>query len=96
LDEFKRINDTLGHDAGDQLLVEVANRLKKRLRTEDTIARLGGDEFAVLLSGIEHQTHAMEVANTIQRTLNEPIKLRNNEVIILARIGITMAPFDSK
>ncbi len=96
LDEFKRINDTLGHDAGDQLLVEVANRLKKRLRTEDTIARLGGDEFAVLLSGIEHQTHAMEVANTIQRTLNKPIKLGNNEVIISASIGITMAPFDSK
>jgi len=96
LDEFKRINDTLGHDAGDQLLVEVANRLKKRLRTEDTIARLGGDEFAVLLSGIEHQTHAMEVANTIQRTLNEPIKLGNNEVIISASIGITMAPFDSQ
>lgn len=96
LDEFKRINDTLGHDAGDQLLVEVANRLKKRLRTEDTIARLGGDEFAVLLSGIEHQTHATEVANTIQRTLNEPIKLGNNEVIISASIGITMAPFDSQ
>lgn len=96
LDEFKRINDTLGHDAGDQLLVEVANRLKKRLRTEDTIARLGGDEFAVLLSGIEHQTHAMEVANTIQKTLNEPIKLGNNEVIISGSIGITMAPFDSQ
>ncbi len=96
LDEFKRINDTLGHDAGDQLLVEVANRLKKRLRAEDTIARLGGDEFAVLLSGIEQQEHATEVANTIQRTLNEPIMLGNNEVIISASIGITMAPYDSQ
>lgn len=96
LDEFKRINDTLGHDAGDQLLVEVATRLKKRLRAEDTIARLGGDEFAVLLSGIEEQSHAMEVANTIQKTLNEPIKLGNNEVIISASIGITMAPYDSQ
>ncbi|WP_024610197.1 EAL domain-containing protein [Pseudoalteromonas sp. TB64] len=95
LDEFKRINDTLGHDAGDQLLVEVANRLKKRLRAEDTIARLGGDEFAVLLSGIENQTHATDVANTIQKTLNVPIKLGSNEVIVSASIGITMAPYDS-
>nr|WP_206013287.1 EAL domain-containing protein [Pseudoalteromonas sp. Z9A6] len=95
LDEFKRINDTLGHDAGDQLLIEVANRLKKRLRAEDTIARLGGDEFAVLLSGIESQAHAADVANTIQKTLNVPIKLGSNEVIVSASIGITMAPYDS-
>ncbi|MFC3032388.1 EAL domain-containing protein [Pseudoalteromonas fenneropenaei] len=96
LDEFKRINDTLGHDAGDGLLVEVANRLKRRLRAEDTIARLGGDEFAVLLSGIDKREHAMDVAHTIQRTLNVPIMLGNNEVIVSASIGITMAPFDSK
>lgn len=96
LDEFKRINDTLGHKAGDQLLVEVANRLKQRLRAEDTIARLGGDEFAILLSGIEHQEHATQVANTIQKTLNEPIQLGSNEVIISASIGITMAPYDSQ
>ena len=95
LDEFKRINDTLGHDAGDQLLIQVANRLKKRLRSEDTIARLGGDEFAVLLSGIESQEHATDVANTIQQTLSMPIMLGNNEVIISASIGITMAPYDS-
>ena len=95
LDEFKRINDTLGHDAGDQLLVEVATRLKQRLRAEDTIARLGGDEFAVLLSGIEHQKEASEVADTIQKTLNQPIKLGSNEVIVSASIGITLAPFDS-
>ncbi|MEM0515973.1 EAL domain-containing protein [Pseudoalteromonas sp. YIC-827] len=95
LDEFKRINDTLGHDSGDQLLVEVANRLKNRLRTEDTIARLGGDEFAVLLSGIENHERAKEVAHTIQRTLNQPITLGNNEVIVSASIGITMAPEDS-
>ena len=96
LDEFKRINDTLGHDAGDRLLLEVATRLKKRLRAEDTIARLGGDEFAVLLSGINERENAMEVANIIQKTLAEPIKLGNNEVIVSASIGITMAPFDSK
>ncbi|OHU94920.1 EAL domain-containing protein [Pseudoalteromonas byunsanensis] len=96
LDEFKRINDTLGHDAGDRLLVEVAERLKNRLRAEDTIARLGGDEFAVLLSGIDNRDNAMEVAHIIQRTINKPIKLGNNEVIVSASIGITMAPFDSQ
>lgn len=95
LDEFKRINDTLGHDSGDQLLVEVANRLKNRLRAEDTIARLGGDEFAVLLSGIDNQERAKEVAATIQRTLNQPIQLGSNEVIVSASIGITLAPDDS-
>lgn len=96
LDEFKRINDTLGHDAGDGLLIEVADRLKRRLRAEDTIARLGGDEFAVLLSGIEQRDHAMDVAHTIQSTLSKPIMLGNNEVIVSASIGITLAPFDSQ
>ena len=91
LDEFKRINDTLGHDAGDQLLLEVAQRLQKRLRAEDTIARLGGDEFAVLLSGIDDREKAADVALTIQQTLSKPIQLGSNEVIISASIGITMA-----
>ncbi|MDP4985149.1 bifunctional diguanylate cyclase/phosphodiesterase [Pseudoalteromonas tunicata] len=95
LDEFKRINDTLGHDAGDQLLLQVANRLKQRLRAEDTVARLGGDEFAVLLSGIDDKSKAAEVAMIIQETISQPIKLGSNEVIISASIGITMAPDDS-
>lgn len=95
LDEFKRINDTLGHDSGDQLLQEVAERLRLRLRAEDTIARLGGDEFAVLLSGIKERDQAAQVANIIQETLSKPIKLGPNEVIISASIGITMAPGDS-
>ncbi|MFT5164517.1 MAG: diguanylate cyclase (GGDEF)-like protein/PAS domain S-box-containing protein [Alteromonadaceae bacterium] len=95
LDEFKRINDTLGHDAGDSLLIEVANRLTVRLRTEDTIARLGGDEFAVLLSGIKDKEEAKSIIETIETMLIQPIKLGNNEVIISASIGVTMAPYDS-
>lgn len=95
LDEFKRINDTLGHDAGDNLLIEVANRLQARLRTEDTIARLGGDEFAVLLSGIKDKDEAKQIIETIETMLIQPIKLGNNEVIISASIGVTLAPFDS-
>jgi diguanylate cyclase (GGDEF)-like protein/PAS domain S-box-containing protein len=95
LDEFKRINDTLGHDAGDSLLIEVANRLKARLRTEDTIARLGGDEFAVLLSGIKDKDEARAIIETIETMLIKPIKLGANEVIISASIGVTLAPYDS-
>lgn len=95
LDEFKRINDTLGHDAGDQLLIEVANRLQARLRTEDTIARLGGDEFAVLLSGIKDKEEARNIIETIETMLTQPIKLGNNEVIVSASIGVTLAPYDS-
>ncbi len=95
LDEFKRINDTLGHDAGDSLLIEVGNRLQVRLRTEDTIARLGGDEFAVLLSGIKDKQEAKRIIETIETMLIQPIKLGNNEVIISASIGVTMAPYDS-
>ncbi|MCJ8271920.1 MAG: EAL domain-containing protein, partial [Psychrosphaera sp.] len=95
LDEFKRINDTLGHDAGDSLLIEVANRLQTRLRTEDTIARLGGDEFAVLLSGIKDKDEARAIIETIETMLIQPIKLGANEVIISASIGVTLAPYDS-
>lgn len=95
LDEFKRINDTLGHDAGDNLLIEVANRLQSRLRSEDTIARLGGDEFAVLLSGVKDKDEAGSIIETIETMLVKPIRLGNNEVIISASIGATIAPYDS-
>ncbi|MEI8640835.1 GGDEF domain-containing protein [Pseudoalteromonas sp. Hal099] len=95
LDEFKRINDTLGHDAGDQLLIEAANRLKARLRAEDTIARLGATNLLYYSVVLKAKRHASDVANTIPKTLNVPIKLGNNEVIVSASIGITMAPYDS-
>lgn len=95
IDEFKRINDTLGHDMGDKLLVEIANRLKNRLRTEDTVARLGGDEFAILLSGVKDKYEVQKVVEMIQTILVQPFMLANNEVFVSASIGITLAPFDS-
>ncbi len=95
LDEFKRINDTLGHDAGDELLKEVAKRLTSRLREEDTIARLGGDEFAVILSGIKDRQQASMIASNLQQAFNEPVKLGNHDVAISASIGITVAPEDA-
>lgn len=95
LDEFKRINDTLGHDAGDELLKEVAKRLTSRLREEDTIARLGGDEFAVILSGIKDRQQAAMIATNLQQAFDEPVKLGQHDVAISASIGITMAPEDA-
>ncbi|RVT44182.1 EAL domain-containing protein [Rheinheimera sediminis] len=95
LDEFKRINDTLGHDAGDELLKEVARRLISRLREEDTIARLGGDEFAVILSGIKDRTQAALIAENLQQSFAAPVKLTGQEVAISASIGITIAPEDA-
>nr|WP_300976215.1 EAL domain-containing protein [Alkalimonas sp.] len=95
LDEFKLINDTLGHDAGDELLKEVAKRLISRLREEDTIARLGGDEFAVILSGIESRQQAALIAENLQHSFAMPVKLGSQEVAISASIGITMAPEDA-
>ena len=95
LDEFKRINDTLGHDAGDELLKEVARRLISRLREEDTIARLGGDEFAVILSGISDRKQAAAIATNLQQAFALPVKLAGHDVSISASIGITIAPEDA-
>lgn len=95
LDHFKRVNDDLGHEAGDQLLVEIAKRLKQRLRAEDTIARLGGDEFAVIMSGISNIEKAQSMATDLQNIIAKPIKLAAAEVLITASMGITLAPKDA-
>ncbi len=95
LDEFKRINDTLGHDAGDELLKEVARRLIGRLREEDTIARLGGDEFAVILSGIADKESAAHIAENLQQAFAQPVRIAAHDVAISASIGITIAPQDA-
>lgn len=95
LDQFKRINDTLGHDAGDLLLLTVADRLKSCVRGQDTVARLGGDEFTVLLTGITNAKDVSGIAKNILRTLKLPIKLQNQEIIVSTSIGITLSPDDS-
>lgn len=96
LDHFKRINDTLGHEAGDSLLIEVAYRLKQCLRTQDIIARLGGDEFGVLLHQVSSAQYAYVVATKIIAALNRPILLLGQEVVVGVSIGITLAPDDSQ
>ncbi|OZG69806.1 GGDEF domain-containing protein [Hahella sp. CCB-MM4] len=94
LDQFKRINDTLGHDAGDILLTTVSNRLKECVREKDTVARLGGDEFTVLLTDVDDNLSVTPVAHQILRALKKPIKLKKHEVIVSTSIGITLAPTD--
>jgi diguanylate cyclase (GGDEF)-like protein len=92
LDDFKTVNDSLGHAAGDQMLVEIARRLVGRLRTADTAARLGGDEFAVLLEdGGEEGLTAADVAGRILETFEEPFLLDATEVYTHASIGISVA-----
>jgi len=95
LDQFKRINDTLGHDAGDLLLLTVADRLKSCVRGQDTVARLGGDEFTILLNDVRKSHHVTVAAKNILRTLKAPIRLQNQEVIVSTSIGVTVAPSDS-
>ncbi len=79
LDDFKVINDSLGHESGDRLLVQVAERLRRCLRQEDTAARLGGDEFAVLLEGVTDEGEAVRVADRIRDALGTPFSLGSHE-----------------
>jgi diguanylate cyclase (GGDEF)-like protein len=91
LDRFKVVNDSLGHEAGDQLLVAVAKRLQACLRPEDTVARLGGDEFTVLLEGITQVSDATHVAERIKQVLQAPFIVVGHEVFITASIGIALS-----
>jgi diguanylate cyclase (GGDEF)-like protein/PAS domain S-box-containing protein len=94
LDRFKWVNDTLGHEAGDILLQEVAKRLTACVRKTDTVARLGGDEFTVVLSTISSRTFARKVAKKILKQLATPFIIEKEKVQISGSIGITFFPQD--
>lgn len=94
LDRFKHINDTLGHEAGDQLLQEVARRLKACIRQSDTVARLGGDEFVVLLPEITEEKSAQVVAQNILSACAKPFTLLGQEFRVTVSIGISIHPRD--
>jgi len=96
LNEFKKVNDTFGHQAGDDLLRMVAERLNKRVRETDTLARLGGDEFGVLLTQIENEAAATHVAQSFVDVMTEPFSIQDKQVLIGATVGISFYPADGK
>jgi diguanylate cyclase (GGDEF)-like protein len=96
LDDFKRINDNLGHDAGDRFLTAFAERLRRSLRGADSVARFGGDEFALLVEGVAGEAAASEAAERVRANLEEPFQLGDRPVRLRASIGIAMAAAGSK
>lgn len=94
LDRFKVINDSLGHLAGDQLLVKIAHKLKSCLRRGDMVARLGGDEFAVLLRNLKSIYEATEVTERLQKTLSLPLQVGPHEIFVSASVGIASSQLE--
>lgn len=95
IDRFKVVNDTMGHIAGDQMLQEMARRLKNTVREGDTIARLGGDEFALIFADIAELTDVAQLAQALLRKFSIPMEIDGREVFSSASIGITMYPSDT-
>jgi len=96
LDDFKTVNDSFGHAAGDALLVQVARRLQGVLRDDDTLARLGGDEFAILLGDLQHTDDALTVAEKLIATMAEVFDLKKQQVYSNASIGLAFYPADAQ
>lgn len=96
LDNFKKINDSLGHETGDRLLIEAAQRLRQKLRQGDTIGRLGGDEFIVLLADVKTPDKLMAITETLLDQFRKPFRLDERELILTASVGIALYPQDGE
>lgn len=93
LDGFKPVNDTFGHEAGDEVLQTISQRLKGQTRADDTVARLGGDEFALIYAGIESEENVQKLATRLLHTINKPIVLANQKTVhVSASIGVALYP----
>jgi diguanylate cyclase (GGDEF)-like protein len=90
LDGFKRVNDSMGHAAGDELLIEVGERIRRSIRPGDTAARFGGDEFAVLVEDVSHPDEAVTVARRVMAALQRPFHVRQAELQVSASVGIAL------
>ena len=94
VDHFKTVNDTLGHTAGDELLLEMARRLRECVREDDTVARLGGDEFTIILAELRHPEDALAVAQKILAAIQEPLTIGSMPIVVSASIGVALYPED--
>jgi diguanylate cyclase (GGDEF)-like protein/PAS domain S-box-containing protein len=94
LDDFKRINDTLGHDIGDKLLIESSDRLQSEIRSGDTVGRLGGDEFIILLGRLSNVADAIPVVDNLLNIFRDSFKIDGRELVLTASIGISIYPND--
>lgn len=96
LDRFKHVNDTLGHAAGDQLLLTVARRLEESVRNVDTVARQGGDEFVVILEDMAKEEDVSDIAQKILTAMAQPLVIGQSEIFVTASIGVSLYPRDGK
>jgi diguanylate cyclase (GGDEF)-like protein len=96
LDGFKKVNDTAGHAAGDELLQHAAQRLMEAIRPHDKVVRFGGDEFVVIVENIEHRVDAAHVAERVQQAFNQPFRLSQGAHIVGTSIGIALFPTDAQ
>lgn len=94
LDDFKRVNDSMGHNFGDQLLIQIANRITKLVRVGDIVARLGGDEFAVLLLNTDSVNSISKIADKLIEKIKRPVIIGDRSCVISTSIGITLIPKD--
>ncbi len=96
LDGFKPINDSLGHEAGDRVLIEIARRIENTIRGGDTVARLGGDEFVILLLGLERGEECSMTLNRLLAAIAEPIDVMSRPFVLSASIGVSIYPLDEE
>jgi len=95
LDHFKNVNDTLGHEVGDTLLIESAKRISQHIRESDTVARLGGDEFTIIITEAKNSISVVNITQNIIQSLSKPFQLDLNQVHVSASVGITLYPNDA-